>query len=222
MATRALVDDLVPAVAEQLVLDEMDFTSLGDYARAGVITLRSMDVSSLPEQHRTYERVSALGTQMGVLANSLPFWQGDLLIWTREHMPEEFPQLAADTGLSERTLLQRMYLVENIPPERRVNGVSYSCHLAVASLSPKEQRQWLKLAHDKGLSTDELRERMKAKRKDDRPELPIEEGGEIDDAQVVEVAKAILRDAKPAGDGQHHQVPNEDIARLRAALGEDE
>jgi hypothetical protein len=39
---------------------------------------------------------------------------------------------------------------------------------------------------------------------------------------VLEVARAILRDAKQADDPGYWLIPDEDMARLRGALGEEE
>lgn len=223
MKSPAPVDDLVPEVATQLVLDDSAFTSLGTLAEHGVVSLRHMNVGELPEHLRNYDAVCALAVQLGVLSNAIHFWIGDLLIWSEEHLPEEYAQLAHEMGLSERTLLSKIFVCRNVPPERRVNSLSWSVHNAVAGLGAKEQKRWLKLAADKGLSTDELRERMKAKRHDERPPLPgVDDPPTVDDKRVLEVAKRILHDAKQHDDGRHHLVPNEDIAQLRGAFGEDE
>lgn len=221
----SVIDDTIPERAGQLVLDETAFTSLGTLAKQGVISLRHMDIGALPENLRKYESITAIGTQLGAIGNAILFWQGDWLIWVEEHMPEQFAQAQAEMGLSEQACIDRISVCRGVPADERRNSLSFSMHKAVSKLPARERKRWLNLAESKGLSTAELRERMKAKRRDERPELPgagDDAHGPVDTKRVVEVAKNMLHAALPADDGQHHLVRNEDVAQLRGALGEEE
>ena len=73
-----------------------------------------------------------------------------------------------------------------------------------------------------GWTEMQLREAMRAKRKDTAPPLfDPEEGAEgADSGALVEVARAILRDQRPHEDDPSLVIlPVDDIARLEAALG---
>lgn len=202
---------------EQLRLDGDAFRHIVALADAGAITATSLELTDPDMSYDTYE---ALGAYLGRMNRSCSWWVGDWLAFGEGVFPDRYAQAAAATGLAEQTLLNRVYVCKNIPPSRRRAALSFSVHSEVASLPAKEQKQWLDRAERQGMSQKELRAAMKATRKDERPAL--HEGDEPDAETLRDIAKAILRDARQADDGQHHLVPNEDIARLRAAMGEEE
>lgn len=201
----------------QLQLDGEAFQHLRRLADAGAITATSLELTDPDMSYDTYE---ALGAYLGRMNRSCSWWVGDWLAFGEGVFPDRYAQAAAATGLAEQTLLNRVYVCKNIPPSRRRAALSFSVHSEVASLSAREQKMWLDRAERQGMSQKELRAAMKATRKDERPALT--DGDDDHESQLVTVAKAIIRDARPADDGQHHLVPNEDVARLRAALGEEE
>lgn len=201
----------------QLQLDGEAFQHIKRLADAGAITATSLELTDPDMSYDTYE---ALGAYLGRMNRSCSWWVGDWLAFGEGVFPDRYAQAAAATGLAEQTLLNRVYVCKNIPPSRRRAALSFSVHSEVASLSAREQKMWLDRAERQGMSQKELRAAMKATRKDERPALT--DGDDDHESQLVTVAKAIIRDARPADDGQHHLVPNEDVARLRAALGEEE
>jgi hypothetical protein len=211
----ALLDDLNPEVDQtQLRIEIESFEALRGLADAGAITATGLQLS----EDIPYETAAMLAGYFGRMNRSCSWWIGDLLVYGEGAYGENFAQLAAETGLSEQTLLNRAYVCRQVAPSRRRASLAFSVHAEVASLPAKEQTHWLKRAEKDNWTRQILREHMKAKRKDEKPTLPIDP----DEATVLEVAKAILRDAREADDGQHFLVPNEDIARLRSALNEDD
>lgn len=222
MTANALADDLA-AGAEIVPIADLttSFELLVTLEREGALTPTELQLPDV--DWSTYE---AVGHFLGRINRSCSWWVGDWLVYGQANFADRFEQAASITGLSEQTLLGRMFVSENVPPARRQAGVSFSCHSAVSRLEPPEQTRWLKAAAKGGWSYAELKERMKAARKDTRPALPgleDDEPAEIDTNLLIEVAQAILRDAREADDGSTHPgyvyVPVEDIARLRAALG---
>lgn len=202
---------------EQLQLDGEAFQHIKRLADAGAITATSLE---LTDPDMSYDAYEALGAYLGRMNRSCSWWVGDWLAFGEGVFPEKYAQAAAATGLAEQTLLNRVYVCKNVPPSRRRAALSFSVHSEVASLDAREQKMWLDRAERQGMSQKELRAAMKATRKDERP--PIHDDENDHEGTLVTVAKAILRDARPADDGQHHLIPNEDVARLRAALGEEE
>lgn len=200
---------------EQLALDGAAFQHIVALAEAGAITPTSLDLSDPEMSYETYE---ALGTYLGRMNRSCSWWIGDWLVFGEGVYGEKFAQAVTATGLAEQTLLNRAYVSRNVPREIRVASLPFSVHAEVASLPARDQRRWLKRAAQGNWTRAELRSEMKARRTD----TPPPEAEDPDAGTLQEVAMAILRDAKPAEDGQHHLVPNEDVARLRAALGEEE
>ena len=112
-----------------------------------------------------YEKYEALGGMLGALHQMNSFLIGDWLNYGEHTYGEKYAQAAERVGLSPQTLANYASIAKRVPPNRRRVGVSFSIHAEVAALSPNDQRHWLKVAEEEGLSKMELRDRI-------RPELP--------------------------------------------------
>ena len=209
----ALVDDLrkelEPVALEPSALELLVALETGGAADAVSLTIPGWN----------WDQYVAVGRFLGEIKRRTSWYIGDLLISARDNFAEEFAQLEASTGLAPQTLLAYMFVCENVTPKRRKQGVPFSCHAAVARLTPAEQTKWLKLCESAGLTYAELRERMKASRKDTKPQIEGTESSDPDTELVIEVAEAILRDAVPATDGVSFVISRELMVRLRGAMG---
>ena len=185
---------------------------------AGLVTPVGLDLRDMSLDYDKYEKLAVL---FGAMGKRMRWYIGDLLNRAQGELGEEYAQLAGVTGLSEQTLVHYQSVCEAIVIAERRESLSFGCHAAVRRLDLKEQRQWLDKAERGGWSEAELRERMKARRRELAPPL-IPPEREADAALLLEVAQAILRDMVEHIDGQHYLVPKEDIARLRAAAGVEE
>lgn len=203
-----------PLVEQQLAVQ-----LLLDLEAAGAVTETALNLTD-PEMD--FDRYEALGTFLGAMKRRTSWWIGDWLNFGEGVYGERFAQAAAATGLNEQTLLHYQFVCRNVPDSRRVAALAFGVHALVARLEPREQSYWLKQAARKDWGEKDLREAMKAKRHDQQP--PMFDDGEDGSQKTVlgQVAEAILRDAVPHIDGQHHLIPNEDIARLKAALGQED
>lgn len=224
MKAPAVLDDVLPDYDgfEQLSLDRSAFDAMAVLVEAGVLTPTAFQLGEMGRD-LTYDEYETFAGAFGSVNRSCAWWIGDLLNAAEGVHGESFAQIAYRTGLGEQTLLNRKYVCAHVPPDRRRASLPFSLHAEVAPLSAKEQKRWLDRAEKSGWTRDILREHMRAKRKTDQPPLPGDDdlpGGSP--GSVMEVAYAILRDATPAEDSIHHLVPNEDIVRLRAALGEED
>lgn len=185
---------------------------------SGAVTETALSLTDTNMEYDTYE---ALGVFLGAVKRRTSWYIGDWLNFGEGVYGERFAQAASATGLNEQTLLHYQFVCREVPASRRQSQLAFGAHALVARLEPKDQTYWLKQAVRKGWGEKELREAMKAKRKDTQPTMFDADEG-TGKTVLSEVAEAILRDARPADDGQHHLVPNEDMARLRAALGQEE
>jgi hypothetical protein len=183
---------------------------------AGAVTVTSLELS---DTEMPFERYEKLGAFLGFMKKWTSWAIGDWLNFGEGVYGHEFAQAAAATGLTEQTLLQYQFVCRNVPQSRRHVQLSFGTHALVARMEPKEQNYWLRQAVKKGWGERELREAMKAKRTEMAPEMFPDTKPQ---GELAEVALAILRDARAADDGQHWLVPNEDIARLKAAVGHEE
>lgn len=221
MTALALVEDFNPDVsAVPLQQQQTAIQLVLDLEAAGMLTATAM---TLTDPDLPYERAEALAVFLGSTSRRWAWYIGDLLVFSENVYGEQYAQLASAIGLSEQTLLGRIFVAKNVPPERRKANLSFSCHALVARKSPQEQEHWLGKASEHGWGYAQLKDAMKAARKEERPPIfDDDDDPDINAELVLEVAAAILRDARASEDPTVFLVPAEDIARLRAALGEDE
>jgi hypothetical protein len=108
-----------------------------------------------------FERYESIGAMLGELHKSAAFLIGDWLNYGEHVYGEKYAQAALVLGLSEQTCANYASVANRVPPSRRRYGVSFTKHQEVASLAPNDQRHWLKVAADEGLTRAELRERLR-------------------------------------------------------------
>jgi len=206
-----LVDDLQPhAPSHALAEDSAVVQLLIELEGSGALTPTSLE---LPPD-LDYDSYSALGRFFGELHKRTAWYIGDWLIFGEGSYGERFAQAASETGLSEHTLQNRIWVCRSIPPNRRRRELSFSTHTLVAALPAREQRQWLTLAADQGWTRAELQAQMKPP-PEERESLPPE--GVIDQAGLLEAATSLVRNAEVAG--ENVIIRREDYAQLVAALG---
>lgn len=121
-----------------------------------------------------FDRYEALGGMLGALHQMNSFLIGDWLLYGEHTYGEKYAQAALQLGLSEQTCTNYASIAKRVPPSRRrIGRVSFSVHAEVAALSPNEQRHWLKVAEEEGLTKMELRQRINPK------ELPLAVGSAL-------------------------------------------
>lgn len=96
-----------------------------------------------------------------------PWWKADWLAYgeTRTDWRERLAQAVSMTGLAEKTLLNMKAVAEQVPPSRRREDVSFGVHAIVAPLHPKEQVQFLEEAATERLTVNEVKARVRARRR---------------------------------------------------------
>lgn len=90
-----------------------------------------------------------------------PFWVGDLIAYAEARWGEKYAQALDATKSAYGTLANQVYVSKAVTPERRVPGLSFAHHQAVAPLPPEEQTAWLQKAETDNLTRDELRHSIK-------------------------------------------------------------
>lgn len=126
---------------------------------------------NLTDPNISYERYEAIGALLGRMHQSLRFAIGD---WLRigEHLfSERFYQAAEVLGLSEKGMMEYVRVSTRVPRSTRRKDLSWSHHRAVASLSPLEQREWLRMASTQGMSHHALRDALRPVMEDVKPEV---------------------------------------------------
>lgn len=205
-------------IETQLVLDGSAFEAMVTMATAGLITPTSL---TLDNPELPFESYEDLGRYLGRMNRSLSWWVGDWLVFGEGTYGERYAQALAATGLSEGTLLQRVFVAKAVPASRRRAALSFSVHAVVARLQPTEQTEWLKRAEQKGWGAEELRDAMKAKRREERPTL-LGGGDDVDLNHLKELVMQVVNRVEEDEDGAYFRVRREDVAQLRAAVGLEE
>lgn len=102
--------------------------------------------------------VKALNTAV-VLEQSAPFWKADLFAYAEKR--KDWEGLLDSIIDSEKFALSSVYeyrrVAKAIPPENRVDGVSFGHHQAVAALPVIDQQHLLKKAKSHHLSVSQLK-----------------------------------------------------------------
>lgn len=204
-------------VARPLHEQQPAFQLILTLEEAGMIDRVSL---TLPDD-TSVDVVEGTAAFLGEIKRRGSWYLGDLLNQAEAYHGELYGQVAGATGLNEEYLQHVKFVCMNVAKEIREPTLSFGTHAAVARLNPKEQKAWLTQAAKKGWSEKGLRAAMQAKRKDMKPQLPGTEDGETGKKEdIVEVARAILRDARPHEDDASLVIlPVDDISRLEAALG---
>lgn len=183
---------------------------------SGAVTVTSL---TLTNTEMEFEQFETIGYFLGWMKRWTSWAIGDWLNFGAGVYGEKFAQAASETKLAESTLQHYQFVCTNVPEERRRPSLSFAVHALVARDDPKDQTYWLKMAEKKGWGERELREAKAAKRKETQPTMfPDDDTPSTED--IVEVARAILRDARPHEDDASLVIlPVDDIKRLEAALG---
>lgn len=190
------------------------YGALGKLERAGAANRVGL---TLPGE-LTLDQWAAIGVALGEADQTYKWWCGDWANGGEELFGEEHAQYIESTGLAPETLRQYQRICRDIPVERRRPNLSMSVHRLVSGLSAAEQTKWLDACEANGWGRQALALALGV-----QPvgALGVGDGGDTPTGeQVEEVARAILRDATEH-DEHSYLVPVEDIARLRAALGEE-
>ena len=202
-----VLDQINPQSADLVPLSVEPLVSLGEMLSATAL--------DLPETI-SYEEYESLGTALGMFDRACRWWIGDWLIRGEDLFPDRYAQAAALTGLSEMTLMQRVSTARAIPPRRRRHLVSYSVHVELRKLPPREQTKWLTYAEKHTSTVSEIRVALK----------PAANGGslptsavETDTDLLIDAVRDLVRNAEVAG--ENVIVRADDFARVQAALGEE-
>ena len=145
------------------VVPRTPFELLRALEDTGAITPSHLDLSSRPDL--SLETCMSLAALFGQVNTSSRWYIADLLEYVEMRYGEYVAQVAEATKLAPQTIENILSIGRRVPPERRVDGVTFSVHAEVASLEPQDQRRWLKVAKDENLTKMELRGKIK-------PELP--------------------------------------------------
>lgn len=156
---------------------------LVELEQSGAITETSL---TLPPDV-PYDQYEALAYMFGRVHRQTAWVLGDLLNYGEKVYGEKFSQAEAATGLAKSTLENYCSVCNRIPRSRRRKSLAFSIHAEVASLSPREQTEWLGKAVSEGWKRGRIREEL----------APLRRAADLDVEQRREARAAILNGASP-------------------------
>lgn len=165
-------------------------------------------VALVLEDDLPIERFMEIMAFLSAVHRASPWWIGAAINYAESAYGERYSQIMNDTGLDYQTCVNYAYVERHIPLSRRDPRLSYSTHALVASMSPKDQKKWIKRAVLGEWKRADLREAIKAEAVEAGPDESRDNGG---GPGVVEDLRTIARRlwivAKRNGD--HVEIPIE-------------
>jgi hypothetical protein len=155
----------------------------------------------------SWERYEAIVGFVGRLTRACCWWTGTLVNYGEARWGERYSQVMESSGLSYDRLSTIAWVERRVPPSNRKPGLSFSHHEAVAKLPPSRQRALLTRAVEQKLSRRQIRVLAAGQGAEPEPMPSLEEAARAVSAQAVKR-------------GDHYEIPEEPMARLRRALGE--
>lgn len=192
---------------------------LTDLETSGSLTATGF---SLPPEV-SFEQYEAIGNLFGSAHEALKFAIGDWILQGEQIWGEEVYQAVEALGISVASRLQYIRVATRIPIERRVEGLTWSHHRAVAALEDEEQELWLNRAKDSGWSKSDLEEHLRDQKPAATTEVSAHQRklpGYVVEA-VADAAEKVWGESEALPDGTF-QVPHEPMVSLARALGETE
>lgn len=130
--------------------------------------ITTTNVGLVIDDELPYEAWAEAGEILTRAEGSLLWAVGDWMLYGAEHYGAKAMQLAAATGLTERTVWNATSVCKRVAIEYRRADLSFGHHDAVASQPADVQATWLDLAAGEGLSVAALRERIAAGRSEQK------------------------------------------------------
>lgn len=95
-----------------------------------------------------------------------PWWIGDLVVFAEARFGDDFYSLLEfSSGVSTGMIDRYAAVARKVPPSRRRKELSWTHHREVANLPPKEADEILDKACREGLTSIDVREMVKKRRK---------------------------------------------------------
>ena len=113
---------------------------------------------------------SRCGAFLQRAAAACRWWVGDWINYGEANYGERYAQALDATGLDPDTLTFVASVARRFPPGRRRAGLSFRHHAEAATLPPERADAVLADAESEGLSTRQVRERVRAERAVARPD----------------------------------------------------
>lgn len=125
------------------------------------LAARISETAYAPPVNLPFEAWESDGYALGRMEKSIQWWIGDWLNFGERAYGEKYAQAMETTGLTYEAVAHYAWVANKVCT--RVQTLSWAHHREVAALSAAEQEEWLDVADREGLSTRELKKRLRAR-----------------------------------------------------------
>lgn len=109
-----------------------------------------------------FEEWERVGSMLGFLDKATPFMIADWINYGDGEYGEKAAQAIEATQLGVRTIDQYVWVGKSVPLDRRVEGLTFAHHRAVAALTAAQQKKWLAAALENDWPSGRLLREIKA------------------------------------------------------------
>jgi hypothetical protein len=102
-----------------------------------------------------------VGKLLTGMESSLNWWIGDWLVFGEHAYREKYSQAESVTKHRQDYLKSCNFVSSKVPPENRIQGLSWSHHREVAAIPHDQQKKWLEKALESEWTVSELRINMR-------------------------------------------------------------
>lgn len=162
-----------------------------------------------------------MGRMFSIFADGWQWWVGDWMLLGEGLFGQPAAQGSID-GIDPGYLSSIIRVALRVPRSVRREGLSFSHHKEVASLTPEEQAKWLKKAEKGGWTRGRLRDELRSARRAAKGlELAPGAGDELSRVDRVTLHKAILAmfGERARERGGRSSFPDELCDRVAGILG---
>ncbi|MBV1849560.1 LmbU family transcriptional regulator [Catellatospora tritici] len=107
-----------------------------------------------------------IGKRLLAYADSASWWIADWLAYGEARFQDRYEEAVKRTSLSYQTLRNYTWVARRLDMSRRRDSLSFGHHAEVAALEPPEQTYWLRKAEEHGWSRNQLRNEVRASRRE--------------------------------------------------------
>jgi len=144
-------------------------------AVATIVDVELDETGWRPQGNMSFEQWEAAGRELMQMGRAWQWWVGDWVLYGEQNYGEKYAQAIELTGMEYGTLANVISVARKVDSSRRREDLSWSHHVEVAPLPPREQDKWLDRAREEGMTLARLRSSLSATKAgrvepgDDRP-----------------------------------------------------
>jgi hypothetical protein len=120
-------------------------------------------VAWMPQEELGHAEWIAAGRRLGAIGRCSQWWIGDWIRYGTAKWGEKYVEAARVTGYDVASLRNMAWVASKFDLSLRSDTLTWSHHVLLAPLEPREQRHWLARANEERLSVADLRIELRSR-----------------------------------------------------------